>query len=62
MTIAKVWIEDGCIACGMCEEICPEVFVVDDVCHVKLNVDFNEYASGIKAAADACPVEVIKYE
>ncbi len=62
MTIAKVWIEDGCIACGICEEICPEVFVVDSESRVKLNVDFNTYASGIKDAADACPVEVIKYE
>jgi ferredoxin len=30
MAITRVWIEDGCIACGACETICPEVFVLLD--------------------------------
>ena len=62
MAIKKVWIEEGCIACGLCEDICPEVFVVEDVAKVIEGVNFNDFESGIKEAADSCPVEVIKYE
>ena len=62
MTIKKVWIEEGCTACGLCEEICPDVFVVDDEATVIEGVDFSSFEDGIKEAADSCPVEVIKYE
>ena len=30
MAIKKVWIEEGCISCGMSETNCPEVFKIDD--------------------------------
>lgn len=30
MAIKKVWIEEGCTACGICEDICPEVFKLKD--------------------------------
>ncbi len=49
MAIKRVWIEEGCISCGMSEMNCPEVFKVDD-------------EQDSKEAAEACPVEVIKYE
>ena len=62
MSIDKVWIEDGCTACGLCEEICPEVFEVDDEAVVKDGVDFSDFEDCIEEAADNCPVEVIKYE
>lgn len=62
MAIKKVWIEEGCIACGACEGTCPEVFYVTDHSNVHENVDFNLYESEIKEAAENCPVEVIKYE
>ncbi len=62
MAINKVWIEDGCTSCGLCEDICPEVFKVEDVATVREGVDFNDFEEGIKDAADSCPVEVIKYE
>lgn len=61
MAIKKVWIEDGCTACGLCESICPDVFVVDDVATVIDGVNFDDYDSEIKDAADSCPVEVIKF-
>ena len=38
MAVKKVWIEEGCIAGGMGESICPEVFKVDDVSNVKEGV------------------------
>jgi ferredoxin len=61
MAIIKVWIEEGCSACGLCEEICPEVFKLEDVAIVIEGVDLSDYEDKIKEAADSCPVEVIKY-
>ena len=48
MAISKVRIEEGCTACGLCEEICPEVFKVNDVSIVIEGVDFNQYEDKIK--------------
>jgi ferredoxin len=62
MAIRKVWIEEGCIACGLCEEICPDVFKLEDVATVLPGVNFNDHEALIKEAAESCPVEVIKYE
>ena len=61
MAIKKVWIEEGCSACGLCEEICPEVFKLEDVAIVIGGVNFSDYEDKIKEAAESCPVEVIKY-
>lgn len=55
-------IEPGCITCGACEFIAPEVFEVTDVSRVKKCVDFAVYKESIRQAALACPVNVIKYE
>lgn len=64
MAIKKVWIEEGCIADGICQEICPDVFGEDDEgeAYVKEGADFNANEDCIKEAADECPAEVIKYE
>lgn len=63
MAMKKVWIEDGCIGCGLCEVTAPEVFeMIDGLAEVKEGADFNASEEGIKESADACPVEVIKYE
>jgi ferredoxin len=62
MAIRKVWIEEGCIACGLCEEICPDVFKLEDVATVLPGVNLNDHEALIKEAAESCPVEVIKYE
>ena len=61
MAISNVIIEDGCTACALCEQICPEVFeMAEDTAEVKDGADFNEYEDKIKEAADSCPVSVIK--
>ena len=62
MPVKNVWIEDGCTSCGLCEEICPEVFVMVAESTVKHDVDFSRHEGCIKEAAENCPVEVIKYE
>ncbi|HKI89778.1 MAG TPA: ferredoxin [Draconibacterium sp.] len=62
MAIEKVWIEEGCTACGLCEELCPEVFTVDDEASVIEGVNYSDFEDQIKDAAENCPVEVIQYE
>ena len=68
MAISRVWIEDGCLSCGVAESICPEVFkVVDSIKVVDSNtviegVDLSKFEAKIKEAAESCPVDVIKYE
>ena len=61
MAIKKVWIEEGCTACGLCEDICPEVFKLKDEATVIEGVNYSDYEDKIKEAADSCPLEVIKY-
>lgn len=57
----NVVIEDGCIACGACESICPDVFSIEDVAVVKASaIAGNE--DSVKEAADSCPLGVIKVD
>ena len=62
--IKKVWIEEGCISCKVCEDIAPQVFVVDgdDTCIVKpdAGLHFGTLQDDIEEAAEDCPVEVIQ--
>jgi len=62
MAISRVWIEEGCISCGLCSDNCPDVFKMDDVAEVRENANFDDNEGCIIEAADSCPVEVIKYE
>jgi ferredoxin len=62
MAITKVWIEDGCTACALCEDTCPDVFELQDLSTVIEGADFSANEDGIKEAADNCPVDVIKYK
>ncbi len=60
--VKKVWIADGCIVCDACENIYPEVFeVLEDTCIIRPDAPLND---GLKIleAAEACPVEVIKFD
>jgi ferredoxin len=62
MAIKKVWIEEGCTACGLCEEISPDVFIVEDEAIVIEGVNYSDFEEDIIEAAESCPVEVIKHE
>ena len=67
VAITKVWIEKGCITCGLSESNCPEVFKVKHGKWVKgatviEGVDYSGLEEKIKIAAESCPVEVIKYD
>ncbi len=61
MAIKKVWIEEGCTSCGLCSDICPEVFRMEELAEVNEGVNFNDFEDKIIEAAESCPVEVIKY-
>ncbi|MCX5923212.1 MAG: ferredoxin [Candidatus Dependentiae bacterium] len=58
----KVWIAPGCITCGRCEFIAPEVFEVLDVAYVKQDADVSKNEELIKEAVKTCPVNVINYD
>ena len=59
--VAKVWIEPGCIVCNACEDIYKEVFEVKaDTCIIRPNAPLDD-GLRIQEAAEACPVEVIKF-
>jgi ferredoxin len=53
--------QEGCISCGACIDICPEVFKWDDndkaVAYAEPATD--EVQDSCRDAADSCPVSVI---
>lgn len=57
--LVRPTIVPGCIACGSCQYIAPEVFQVTDKSRVQTSADFEKNAELIQRAADACPVNVI---
>ena len=61
MAINNVWIVEGCISCGLCSDLCPDVFRLEDVAVVIEGADLNANESLIKESAESCPTEVIKY-
>jgi ferredoxin len=63
MAITKVWIDEGCNLCGVCESICPDVFVMEDeTAAVADGADFAANEACIEESAESCPVEVIHFE
>jgi ferredoxin len=63
MSIIKVWIEEGCTVCGLCEDECPEVFELgEDSATIKEDVNFSENEHNIMNAVESCPVQVIQFE
>ncbi len=56
-------VKDDCIACGLCEEICPEVFVQgDEVAEVIVDTVPADAEDCAREAADSCPTDAIIIE
>lgn len=55
---------DGCIMCGLCASICPEVFCMGDDGPADVYVDPipSEVEKSAMEASDGCPVSVITVE
>mgnify|MGYP001554210915 FL=1 len=54
--------QEECTGCGLCEEVCPEVFEMneDDISEVHDAEGASE--DKIQEAIDGCPVECIHWE
>ena len=68
MAIRRVWFEEGCISCNLCEDLAPEVFEVppggDSRTRKRYDRELGrpEVQEKVQEAADSCPVEVIKLD
>jgi ferredoxin len=58
--ITCVNIMPGCVSCGACTVICPEVFELRGTSRVKPAASLEKNADLIREAAQTCPVSVIE--
>lgn len=60
----KVTVDDSCIGCEVCVNMCPDVFQMgeDNLAHPTMEAVPEDKADDAKAAAEACPVEAIHVE
>ena len=57
----KVKVNEGCLGCGACTGICPDVFELDDEGLAKVIVEETD-APAVKEDIEGCPVGVIAAE
>ena len=56
----KAVVDDSCVACGVCPEICPEVFKLDGpIAEVIADPIPPSAVTAAREAAQRCPVESI---
>lgn len=57
----KFKVNDNCVACGLCQGICPEVFTLDgDKAQAKNENVQGEIEKKAKEAMESCPVDAIE--
>jgi len=66
--IRRIWIDEGCISCNLCEDLAPEVFEVPvgADCSVRSGyraaLEDEAVVAQVVEAAESCPTEVIIVE
>jgi ferredoxin len=59
----KVRITEDCTACGLCVDICPDVFEMgEEFAQVKKDCDLDKHKNLVNQAAEECPVSAIIVE
>lgn len=60
----KVKVNENCIGCGMCIDMCPEVFGYNDegLSSVKSEEVSDELSGAVADAQGTCPVDAIEVE
>lgn len=59
----KAKVTDDCTACGLCINMCPEVFEMgDSIAEVTVQVVPESAEDSCREAAENCPVEAIEIE
>lgn len=59
----KVRITEECISCGLCVDICPEVFEMgDQLAQVKKDSKPEDNEEKVRQASEECPVSAIIVE
>ncbi|MFC1694236.1 ferredoxin [Candidatus Latescibacterota bacterium] len=53
---------DLCTACGLCVDICPDVFELNDVAEVIADPVPGDSEDCVIEAEESCPVEAITHE
>jgi ferredoxin len=56
--------EETCISCGLCPDLCPQVFEYAENGKARAKVDIvpSEFEGDCRSAADQCPVQAIAIE
>ncbi len=55
--------EDACIGCGVCSDLCPDIFeLVDDKAKVKKQPENADEENCVNEAKDSCPTQAIIVE
>lgn len=68
MPISRIWIDEGCISCNLCEDLAPAIFEVPvgADCTVRRGyraaLGDEAVIEQVEEAADSCPTEVIIVE
>ena len=53
--------EETCIGCGLCVQLCPKVFAMQDNGKSKVIDAAGDEEANIQGAIDACPVQSISW-
>ena len=52
--------QDKCVGCGVCCQVCPDVFSLDEKVGTAKILRLDDEAPCIKEAMESCPVNCIK--